>query len=47
MIKTNSTRSNAGTHGSEFVTLRFNQRVPRKCRALNKLNKHMTMEEKQ
>ena len=29
LIKTNSTRSNAGTHGSEFVTLRFNQRVPR------------------
>ncbi len=28
LIKSNSTRSNEGTHGSEFDTLRFNQRIP-------------------
>ena len=28
LIKTKSPRSNAATHAADFVTLRFNQRVP-------------------
>ena len=31
--KSNSTRSNEGTHGSEFDTLRFIQRIPWKRNA--------------
>ena len=28
LIKTKSPRSNEGTHAADFVTLRFNQRIP-------------------